>query len=105
MVTTVNNVQTDSTIVKKPLLVVELVGPAGAGKTTLSQALSLRSDSILVGRHPSVRKVVYTPFLLAKHSSPRVLRFVTDWESLDEIVNGLLIEFGLKDGKGEVAHL
>jgi len=49
MVKIVNNVQTDSTIAKRPLLVVERVGPAGAGKTTLSQALSRRSESSLVG--------------------------------------------------------
>ena len=64
MVKTVNNAGTDNIIVKKPSLVVELVGPAGAGKTILSQALSRGSDSILVSDPPFVRSVVHSPFFV-----------------------------------------
>ena len=39
----------------------ELVGPAGAGKTTLSRALSLRSDKIQVGSEIELRKLKYVP--------------------------------------------
>lgn len=45
-------------------LVVELVGPAGAGKTTLSQGLSRSSEWILVGTPPYVRSIKDTPFFV-----------------------------------------
>lgn len=64
MVKTVSNAGTYNIIVKKPSLVVELVGPAGAGKTTLSQALSRHSDSILVSKPPFIQRVVDTPFFV-----------------------------------------
>jgi shikimate kinase len=62
MVTTVNETRTDNTIAKRPPLVVEFVGPAGAGKTTLSQAMSRRSKKILIGAPPDVRSVADIPF-------------------------------------------
>jgi shikimate kinase len=43
---------------------VELVGPAGAGKTTLSQALSRRSKRIVMGAYPYVRRVGDMPFFV-----------------------------------------
>jgi deoxyadenosine/deoxycytidine kinase len=46
---TVNNSElTDKVIVEKPSLIVEVIGPAGAGKTTLVQALSQRSMNVQV---------------------------------------------------------
>ena len=40
---------------------VELVGPAGAGKTTLSRVLSQRSERIVVGADIELRKVEHAP--------------------------------------------
>lgn len=42
--------------------IVEIVGPAGAGKTTLYQALDCHTDRIQVGNFPDVRKVSDVPF-------------------------------------------
>jgi hypothetical protein len=44
--------------------VVEIVGPAGAGKTTLYQALGRYPDSICLGNFPDVRKVADAPFFI-----------------------------------------
>lgn len=66
MVTTVNDARTIRTIVKRTPFVVELVGPAGTGKTTLSQALSRRSESILRDYPPDVRSLANSPFFI-KH--------------------------------------
>lgn len=43
--------------------IVEIVGPAGAGKTTLSQALS-RTTNIQLGSFPDVRKISNAPFFI-----------------------------------------
>jgi thymidylate kinase len=43
---------------------VELVGPAGAGKTTLVQALDQRSKKILIGDFPYFRRAKYIPFFV-----------------------------------------
>jgi len=66
-----NNKMTYNTIVAKPLLVVELIGPAGAGKTTLARALSQRDEKILVAADIQLRKmkhilffIRFAPFLL-----------------------------------------
>jgi hypothetical protein len=64
MVKTVDRTLIDSAVLKKPPLVVELVGPAGAGKTTVFRALSQLSESILVSVQPFVRSVVDSPFFL-----------------------------------------
>ena len=45
-------------------LIVELVGPAGAGKTTLSRALSQRDDRILVGVGLQLRKGQHIPIFV-----------------------------------------
>ena len=42
--------------------IVALVGPAGAGKTTLFQALGQRSECILLGFPPFARNLVASPF-------------------------------------------
>jgi adenylate kinase family enzyme len=44
--------------------VVEIVGPAGVGKTTLSQALNCHTESIRLENFPNVRKVVDAPFFI-----------------------------------------
>lgn len=59
-----------------PLLLVELVGPAGAGKTTLAQALSRESDNIELIYKPSIQSVIDTPFFLKQFTLllPTILR-------------------------------
>jgi shikimate kinase len=44
--------------------IVEIVGPAGAGKTTLYQTLSHCNGSIHAGNFPAVRKISAAPFFL-----------------------------------------
>jgi len=64
------------------ILVVELVGPAGAGKTTLSQVLVQRGEKIIVGVEISLRNKEHLlvflqnfhsvlPFLMARSGSSR----------------------------------
>jgi len=50
------------TIPKEPQLIVELVGPAGAGKTTLANVLLHRSKRIQPGIPPNIRKIENFPF-------------------------------------------
>jgi thymidylate kinase len=42
-------------------LIIELIGPAGAGKTTLSRALKHRSGRIQIGAEIELRKIKYVP--------------------------------------------
>ena len=51
------------TTARKPLIM-ELVGPAGAGKTTLSRTLSHRSSAIQIGSEIELRKFKYIPIFL-----------------------------------------
>ncbi|MBI5962704.1 MAG: AAA family ATPase [Chloroflexi bacterium] len=59
--------------------IVEIIGPAGAGKTTLSRALSPCRKSFFVGNFPDVRKISNAPFFIrngfqtlpALHKLPR----------------------------------
>jgi deoxyadenosine/deoxycytidine kinase len=44
--------------------IVEIVGPAGAGKTTLCQALSHCNESIHLSNFPDVRKISNAPFFI-----------------------------------------
>lgn len=44
--------------------IVEIVGPAGAGKTTLCQALSHSREFIHLGNFPDVRKISAAPFFV-----------------------------------------
>lgn len=44
--------------------IVEIVGPAGAGKTTLYQALDCYADLIRLGNFPDVRKASDAPFFI-----------------------------------------
>jgi len=57
-----NTVLADNTTMKRPPLIVELVGPAGAGKTTLAQALSQHSKRIRTDTAPYYRKIEDIPF-------------------------------------------
>ena len=50
-------------------LIVELVGPAGAGKTTLSRALSHRDEDIVLGPDIELRKVSHIPVFIRSISS------------------------------------
>ncbi len=45
--------------------VVEIVGPAGAGKTTLYQALDCHADSLRLENFPDVRKMADAPFFIS----------------------------------------
>jgi len=45
----------------RPPLIIELIGPAGAGKTTLSRALKRRSERIQIGAEIELRKIKYIP--------------------------------------------
>ena len=49
---------------QKPLLIMELVGPAGAGKTTLSRVLTHRIPKIQIGSDIELRKTKYVPVIL-----------------------------------------
>ena len=49
---------------RKPLFIVELVGPAGAGKTTLSRVLSERDEKILIGPEIEFRKMEHIPIFV-----------------------------------------
>jgi deoxyadenosine/deoxycytidine kinase len=52
--------------------IVEIIGPAGAGKTTLCQALSKCNRSISLSNFPDVRKISDAPFFIwyGLHISP-----------------------------------
>ena len=50
-------------------LIMELVGPAGAGKTTLSRALSQRDNNVVLGPDIELRKVSHIPVFIRSVSS------------------------------------
>jgi broad-specificity NMP kinase len=58
----VNTMLTGNTTMQRRPLIVELVGPAGAGKSTLAQALKQRSESILTCTPPYFRRIGHVPF-------------------------------------------
>lgn len=75
--------------------VVEIVGPAGAGKSTLCQALAGASEGIELGRFPDVRSLAEAPFFawhglrtafrfgfLPAHGSRRLTRREFAWVSI-----------------------
>lgn len=76
MVTIVSDARADSTVMARPSLVVELVGPAGSGKTTLFRALSQRNQRVVKGARPRVRRIGHIPFFARNTISllPTLLR-------------------------------
>jgi thymidylate kinase len=50
-------------------IIMELIGPAGAGKTTLSRALSQRDEDIVIGPDIELRKVSHIPVFIRSISS------------------------------------
>ena len=54
---------------QKPLLIMELVGPAGAGKTTLSRTLRRRNPTIQIGSEIELQKIKYAPVFLGNFMS------------------------------------
>lgn len=64
MVTIVNKVGTTNIRIQTPPPIVEIIGPAGVGKTTLSRALSLRIKEILICNPPSVRSMIDSFFFI-----------------------------------------
>jgi len=79
----------NNTYKQSPLLIVELVGPAGAGKTTLSRHLIQRSEKIQVGADIELRRLKYIPVFLHNVllSLPIILRqcWRGRWFTWDEI--------------------
>ncbi len=61
MVETVTLTSNKNGIKNAPQMIVELVGPAGAGKTTLSRVLRQRDEKILIGPDIELRKVRHIP--------------------------------------------
>jgi thymidylate kinase len=55
---------TDNSTKQNPPLIVELVGPAGAGKTTLSRVLVQQSEKIQIGSEIELRKPKYIPVFI-----------------------------------------
>jgi shikimate kinase len=49
-------------ILGKPSLIVEIVGPAGAGKTTLTRNLVQSNKNIYIGDRPRIRRISHFPF-------------------------------------------
>ena len=84
-----NNELTKNKIIEKPPLIVELVGPAGAGKTTLSRALSRRDEKIMVAADLELRRMAHIPIFVSQASrlSPVFLRRCrhSSWFTWDEI--------------------
>jgi shikimate kinase len=59
----------DHRIKPHPPIIMELIGPAGAGKTTLSRALSQRDEDIVMGPDIELRKVSHIPVFIRSISS------------------------------------
>ncbi|MHC4103452.1 MAG: AAA family ATPase [Planctomycetota bacterium] len=76
-------------IKQKSPFIVELVGPAGAGKTTLARALGQRDERIRIGAELELRKMKHIPIFLANASFllPVFLRRCqhSRWFTWDEI--------------------
>ena len=81
--------RSNNAIKHKPPLIVELVGPAGAGKTVLSRALSQRDEKILLAADLELRKIKHIPIFVgnAPFLLPVFLRRCppSRWFTWDEI--------------------
>ena len=78
---------------QRPFLIIELVGPAGAGKTTLSRVLTERNPMIQIGSDIEVRKTKYIPVILRNSVSllPIFLKSIRNgrlftWEEIKYLV-------------------
>jgi len=74
---------------QRPFLIMELVGPAGAGKTTLSRVLTHRNPMFQIGSDIELRKTKYVTVILRNTISllPIFLRQLRNgrWFTWDEI--------------------
>ena len=78
---------------QRPFLIIELVGPAGAGKTTLSRVLTDRNPMIQIGSDIELRKTKYIPVILRNTVSlwPIILKSIRDgrqitWEEMKYLI-------------------
>ncbi len=98
MVQSINNKSAVNRSFQKTPRVVEIIGPAGAGKTTLFRALADYPGQIRLGNFPNVRNIFDAPFFiwyglqliptflrLHQHPSRRISRREFAWMS---ILNG-----------------
>ena len=60
----ISEVEVADRLKSRPPLIMELVGPAGAGKTTLSRSLSQRDEDIMLGPDIELRKVSHIPVFI-----------------------------------------
>lgn len=65
----INEMEDANRLKSRSPLIMELVGPAGAGKTTLSRALSQRDDNVVLGPDIELRKVSHIPVFIRSISS------------------------------------
>lgn len=78
---------------QRPFLIIELVGPAGAGKTTLSRVLTHRNPMIQIGSDIELRKTKYIPVILRNTMSllPIFLKSIRNdrhftWEEIKYLI-------------------
>ena len=78
---------------QRPFLIIELVGPAGAGKTTLSRVLTHRNPMIQIGSDIELRKTRYIPLILRNTVAllPIFLKSIRDsrpftWEEMKYLI-------------------
>jgi adenylate kinase family enzyme len=78
---------------QRPFLIIELVGPAGAGKTTLSRVLTHRNPMIQIGSDIELRKTKYIPVILRNTVSllPIFLKLIRNgrhftWEEIKYLI-------------------
>jgi thymidylate kinase len=64
MVSPINLLNNNKTRASKSMQIVELVGPAGAGKTTILEALSAESERVVKNEPPDVRDARNYPFYI-----------------------------------------